>query len=85
VDELLDPYAVHIAPQEVFISARIHPPPGQDGDWLGEDLDDLDVRLRRELPEVGEVFIDVTAHHLRRHVQSSALMSKPGCAGHAVT
>ena len=65
VDELLDLYAVHIAPQEVVVAARIHPPPDQDGDWLGERLDDLDVRLRRELPEVGEVFIDVTAHHLR--------------------
>jgi hypothetical protein len=33
------------------------------GDQL--DLSVLDVRLRRELPEIGEVFIDVTTH--RRH------------------
>jgi hypothetical protein len=25
-------------------------------------LDEIDQKLRRELPEIGEVFIDVTAH-----------------------
>jgi len=29
---------------------------------LAQLLDELDQRLRRELPEIGEVFIDITAH-----------------------
>jgi hypothetical protein len=28
-------------------------------------MDDLDTRLRRELPEIGDVFIDVTDHDSR--------------------
>jgi hypothetical protein len=59
-------YAVHLAPQEVLLAAKAHPAPNQTGDELAGRLDELDVRLRRGLPEIGEVFIDVTAHHRRR-------------------
>lgn len=62
IDEVLDLYAVHAAPQEVIIAAKAHPVPGQTGDQLADLLDSLDQRLREDLPEVGEVFIDVTAH-----------------------
>jgi divalent metal cation (Fe/Co/Zn/Cd) transporter len=62
LDESLDLYAVHLAPQEVLLAAKVHPAPNLSGDELARHLDELDVRLRRELPEIGEVFIDVTAH-----------------------
>jgi hypothetical protein len=29
---------------------------------LARDLDEVDQDLRRELPEIAEVFIDITAH-----------------------
>jgi hypothetical protein len=34
-------------------------------DELARSMDDLDTRLRRELPEIGDVFIDVTDHDSR--------------------
>jgi 3-hydroxyacyl-CoA dehydrogenase len=52
----------HAAPQEVILSAKAHPAGGQTVDELASALDGLDQRLRQELPEIGEVFIDVTAH-----------------------
>jgi divalent metal cation (Fe/Co/Zn/Cd) transporter len=66
IEEVLDLYAVHAAPQEVIIAAKVHPASGQTGDELADVLDGLDERLNTELPEVGEVFIDVTAHRLTR-------------------
>ena len=65
IDEILDLYGVHDGPQEVIIAAKAHPTAGQTVTELAAALDDVDQRLRRELPEVGEVFIDVTAHRLR--------------------
>jgi divalent metal cation (Fe/Co/Zn/Cd) transporter len=65
IDQVLSIYAVHAAPQEVILASKVHPSPGQTGDELARLLDELDRRLREELPEVAEVFIDVTSHHLR--------------------
>jgi cation diffusion facilitator family transporter len=62
IDQVLSIYAVHIGPQEALLAAKVHPSPGQSGDELARLLDELDQRLRRELPEIGEVFIDVTAN-----------------------
>jgi cation diffusion facilitator family transporter len=66
VEEILDVYALHVAPEDVLLAARVHPADDQDGERLGALIDELDVRLRSELPEIGEVFIDVTAHHRAR-------------------
>jgi cation diffusion facilitator family transporter len=62
IDHVLNLYAVHAAPHEAILTARVHPTAGQSGDQLAQHLDELDQRLRRELPEIGEVFIDITAH-----------------------
>jgi cation diffusion facilitator family transporter len=62
IDRVLDRYAVHAALQEVILAAKVHPADGQAGEDLAEVLDELDQRLRRELPEIAEVFIDITAH-----------------------
>jgi cation diffusion facilitator family transporter len=67
VDDVLDLYAVHVAPQEAILAAKVHPAPGQSGDELSAALDDLDQRLRSELPEIGEVFIDVTATRVSQY------------------
>ena len=48
--------------QEVLLAAKVHPVAGMDTDELAEAMDEIDSRLRAELPEIGEVFIDVTAH-----------------------
>ncbi|MGB0097679.1 MAG: cation diffusion facilitator family transporter [Solirubrobacteraceae bacterium] len=62
IDHVLNLYAVHAAPQEAILTARVHPTAGRSGEQLAQLLDELDQRLRRELPEIGEVFIDITAH-----------------------
>ena len=62
VDEIRQLYAVHVAPQEVILAAKVHPVADMDADELAEAMDEIDSRLRAELPEIGEVFIDVTAH-----------------------
>src|SRR5215204_1248036 len=65
VDEIRQLYAVHVAPQEVLLAAKVHPVANMDADELAEAMDEIDSRLRAELPEIGEVFIDVTAHTAR--------------------
>jgi cation diffusion facilitator family transporter len=65
VDEIRQVYAVHLAPQEVVLAAKVHPDPGLTVTELARELDELDARLRTELPEIGEVFIDVTSHSSR--------------------
>jgi cation diffusion facilitator family transporter len=65
VDEIRQLYAVHVAPQEVLLAAKVHPIANIDADELAEAMDEIDSRLRAELPEIGEVFIDVTARSVR--------------------
>jgi divalent metal cation (Fe/Co/Zn/Cd) transporter len=70
IDEILALYAVHVGPDEAILTAKVHPKPGQTADDLARLLDGLDERLRGELPEIGEVFIDVTAHRLPPDIAS---------------
>ena len=44
------------------MAAKVHPAPGLTADELAGALDDIDRALRRELPEIAEVFIDLTSH-----------------------
>lgn len=62
IDDVLQMYAVLAAPHEVVLTAKVNPATGQSGEQLAEALDTIDQHLRRELPEIAEVFIDVTAH-----------------------
>jgi len=62
IDEILSVQAVYGAPQEVIVAAKVHPAPGQTADQLASALDSINHTLRKELPEVGEVFIDLTSH-----------------------
>jgi cation diffusion facilitator family transporter len=62
IDEILSVQAVYGAPQEVIVAAKVHPAPGLTADELASALDGIDRTLRQELPEIAEVFIDLTAH-----------------------
>ena len=64
IDEVLSVQAVYGAPQEVIVAAKVHPAPGKTADELAEALDEIDHSLRRELPEVAEVFVDLTSHRV---------------------
>jgi cation diffusion facilitator family transporter len=61
-DAVLSIYSVHIGPQEVIVTAKAHPARGQTAEQLARALDDVDLAIREALPEVAEVFIDVTSH-----------------------
>ena len=65
IDEILSVQAVYGAPQEVIVAAKVHPAPGLTAEELATALDGIDRALRRELPEIAEVFIDLTSHRAR--------------------
>jgi cation diffusion facilitator family transporter len=71
IDGVLHMYAVHAAPQEVILTAKVHPAPGLSSEELAQQLDEIDLSLRRELPEIAEVFIDITAHLRPRSVDKT--------------
>jgi cation diffusion facilitator family transporter len=62
VDEVRQLYAVHVAPQEAILAAKVRPDSHLSARQLASAMDELDSRLRAELPEIGEVFIDITDH-----------------------
>jgi cation diffusion facilitator family transporter len=65
IDEILSVQAVYGAPQEVIVAAKVHPAQGRTADELASALDGIDRALRQELPEIAEVFIDLTSHRAR--------------------
>jgi len=62
VEELRQLYAVHVAPQEVLVAAKVHPAEGLTAEQFARSMDEVDAALRKELPEIGEVFVDATWH-----------------------
>lgn len=62
IDDILSVQAVYGAPREVIVAAKVHPAPGRTAGELARELDRIDRALRQELPEVAEVFIDLTSH-----------------------
>jgi cation diffusion facilitator family transporter len=66
IDEVLSAQAVYGAPEEVIVAAKVHPAPGRTADELARALDGIDRALRQELPEIAEVFIDLTSHRAIR-------------------
>lgn len=69
IDEVLSVKAVYGAPQEVIVAAKVHPAPGRSADELARALDDIDHTLREQLPEIAEVFIDLTSHRVEDDVR----------------
>ena len=61
IEELLLLEAIYMGPEEVVVLAKARPSPSLDIAELSHAMDELDHRIRRELPFVAEVFIDVTA------------------------
>jgi cation diffusion facilitator family transporter len=61
VEDVVSLYAVFAGPQEAIVAAKVHPVPNQSAADLARSLDEIDRRLRTEMDEVGEVFIDVTS------------------------
>jgi hypothetical protein len=64
IEEVLAVQAVYTAPQEVIVAAKVRPAPGLTIVQLTRAMDGLDQTLRTALPEVADVFIDMTGYRL---------------------
>jgi cation diffusion facilitator family transporter len=62
VEEVLAVQAVYTGPEEVIVAAKVRPALSLTVQALTAAMDGLDRALRAALPEVAEVYIDVTAH-----------------------
>jgi divalent metal cation (Fe/Co/Zn/Cd) transporter len=62
VEEVLVTQAVYTGPEEVIVVAKVRPAESQTAAALAQAMDELDAALRAALPEVAEVFIDVTTY-----------------------
>jgi cation diffusion facilitator family transporter len=62
VEEVLVTQAVYTGPEEVIVVAKVRPAESQTAAALAQAMDELDAGLRAALPEVAEVFIDVTTY-----------------------
>jgi cation diffusion facilitator family transporter len=60
VDEVLSLQAVYTGPEEAIVAAKVHPAAGLSIDQLTRAMDDLDLALRSAVPQVAEVYLDVT-------------------------
>jgi cation diffusion facilitator family transporter len=64
VQEVLTLRAVYTAPEEVVVVARIHPAAHLTIDQLTQAMDDIDRAMRKAVPEVADVYLDVTTYLL---------------------
>jgi divalent metal cation (Fe/Co/Zn/Cd) transporter len=63
-EEVLGLRAVYTGPEEVIVAAKVHPAASLTIEQLTRAMDDLDSAVRSALPEVADVYIDVTTHRL---------------------
>ena len=62
IEQILSLRAMYSGPEEVVVMAKIHPS-AQNLEQLTRSMDDLDHKIRRALPFVADVFIDISANH----------------------
>jgi cation diffusion facilitator family transporter len=60
IEELLVLQALYSGPEEVIVLAKARPSPKLNIEELGRAMDELDRKIRKALPFVADVFIDVT-------------------------
>ena len=63
IQEVLSVRAIYIGPEEVMVLAQVHPVESLSIEELTRSMDDLDERIRQELPLVADIFIDITTFH----------------------
>jgi cation diffusion facilitator family transporter len=62
IEKVVSLRAMYSGPEEAIVVAKIRPSAKLNIEQLARAMDDLDHKIRRELPLVADVFIDVTAH-----------------------
>lgn len=61
VEEILSLQSIYTGPEEAVVVAKVRPSPAMSIEDLSRAMDELDHRIRKSLPIVADVFIDVTA------------------------
>lgn len=67
VEQIVSLRAIYSGPEEVVVVAKVRPSPKMNIEKLTRAMDDLDRKIREELPVVADVYIDITARHARDH------------------
>jgi cation diffusion facilitator family transporter len=64
IEEVLLVRAVYVGPEEVIVTAKVHPAPNQTVDQLAHAMDQLDAAMRATVPLVADVYLDITAYSI---------------------
>jgi divalent metal cation (Fe/Co/Zn/Cd) transporter len=64
VEEILSLQSIYTGPEEAVVVAKVRPSPAMSIEDLSRAMDELDHRIRKSLPIVADVFIDVTASRI---------------------
>lgn len=62
IEQVVSLRAVYTGPEEVIVMAKARPAARMSIEQLSQAMDDLDHRIRKAMPFVADVFIDVTAY-----------------------
>lgn len=65
IEQVLTFRAIYSGPEEVLVMAKIYPTAHIDSEQFSQAMDTLDLTIRLAFPFVADVFIDVTAIHVK--------------------
>jgi cation diffusion facilitator family transporter len=65
IEQVLTFRAIYSGPEEVLVMAKIYPTAHIDSEQFSQAMDTLDLTIRLAFPFVADVFIDVTATHVK--------------------
>ena len=69
VEQVLTFRAIYSGPEEVLVMAKIHPAAHINSEQFSRAMDALDHTIRLAFPFVADVFVDVTANHIKDEPQ----------------
>ena len=61
IEEVLLVRAVYVGPEEVIVTAKVHPASNLTVDQLANAMDQVDTAMRAAVPLVADVYLDITA------------------------
>jgi len=73
VEQIVSLRAIYLGPEEVVVMAKVRPSAKMNIEKLARAMDDLDRKIRQELPVVADVYIDITATRAREHSRTRSV------------
>jgi len=64
IEEVLLVRAVYVGPEEVIVTAKVHPAPNLTVDQVAQAMDQVDAAMRAAVPLVADVYLDITAYSM---------------------